>query len=123
MAGDNLSDRCSGKIVQTIYSTGRTGFTVVIGDKGAVTFSGLEGAKPDADTQLQSLDRIILNLGIEGVPPSSKAVAGNCAYSNPYRGPTTVSCQGVDAANGAYLLQFRTDGSPPIMKDYRDQEH
>ncbi|MDK1388685.1 hypothetical protein QN224_25075 [Sinorhizobium sp. 8-89] len=121
MGGDNLSGLCGGKVVQSIYSTGRTGFTVVMGEKGAVTFSGIEGAKPDADTQLQSLDGIILNLGIEGTPPSSQAVTGSCTYGNPFKGPATISCQGVDANKEEYLLQFTSDGAPPIMR-YFDQE-
>jgi hypothetical protein len=50
-AGTNFSDGCNGMIIQSIYSTGRTGFTVTVGDRGVVmTFSGMEGAKPDADS-------------------------------------------------------------------------
>jgi hypothetical protein len=117
-SGSNFSEDCSGMILQSIYDTGRTGFTVTIGDKGVVmTFSGIEGAKPDPDSQLQSLDKVILNLGIEGVPPTSTEVTGSCAYSNPYLGPMTISCQGVDSKGGAYLLQFRTDGSEPKITD------
>ena len=117
-AGNNFSDDCNGMIMQSIYDTGRTGFTVTVGDKGVVmTFSGIEGAKPDADSQLQSLDKVILNLGIEGVPPTSTSVTGSCAYSNPYIGPMTISCQGVDESGEAYLLQFRTDGSEPKISD------
>ncbi|MCA1408145.1 hypothetical protein I6F26_28725 [Ensifer sp. IC3342] len=119
---DDLSSHCGGKVVQSIYSTGRTGFTVVMGDKGAVTFSGIQGAKPEADCQSQDMDRVILNLGIEGAPPSSEAVTGSCTYGNPFKGPAAISCQGADAAEGAYLLQFRSDGKPPIMKYYGDQE-
>jgi hypothetical protein len=118
MAGNDFSAGCGGKIVQSIHATGRTGFTVTIGEKGAVsTWSGMEGAKPDADSQLQSLDKVMLNLGIDGVLPTSTDVTGNCAYSNPYKGPMTISCQGSDSSGGAYLLQFRTDGSEPLLAD------
>ncbi|MBY3220906.1 hypothetical protein [Rhizobium laguerreae] len=69
MKGDDLTEHCSNQIIQSIYNTGRTGFTVTVGDKGTVmTFSGLEGAKPDPDTQLQDLDFIILNLGTRASP-------------------------------------------------------
>lgn len=119
-AGKNFSDDCNGMILQSIYDSGRTGFTVTVGDKGvAMTFSGIEGAKPDADSQLQTLDRVILNLGIEGVDPTSTAVKGGCAYSNPYLGPMTISCQGTGTNGEAYLLQFRTDGSEPKISDLR----
>ncbi|MGR9197543.1 hypothetical protein [Rhizobium leguminosarum] len=120
--GDDLTEHCGNQIVQSIYSTGRTGFTVTVGDKGSVmTFSGLEGAKPDPDTQLQDLDFIILNLGIEGVTPARTPVRGGCGYSNPYKGPTTISCQATGEKGEAYLLQFRSDGSPPSMTDFRQQ--
>lgn len=117
-AGKNFSDDCNGMILQSIYKTGRTGFSVTIGDKGvAMTFSGMEGAKPDADSQLQSLDKVILNLNIDGVEPTSTEVTGGCAYSNPYLGPMTISCQATGPKGEAYLLQFRTDGSEPKLSD------
>lgn len=122
MKGDDLTEHCGNQIVQSIYNTGRTGFTVTVGDKGTViTFSGLEGAKPDQDTQLQDLDFIILNLGIEGVTPARTPVRGGCGYSNPYKGPTTISCQATGEKGEAYLLQFRSDGSPPSMTDFRQE--
>ncbi|MBW9051026.1 hypothetical protein [Rhizobium mesosinicum] len=120
MAGRDFSDHCGSQIIHSIYNNGRTGFTVTLGDKGTVaTFSGLEGAKPDADTQLQDLDMVIFNLGIEGVPPTTTAVKGGCGYSNPYKGPMTISCQATSSKGEAYLLQFRSDGSPPKMTDLR----
>jgi hypothetical protein len=116
MAGKDLSAGCSGRIIQSAYDDGRTGFTVLVGDKGvAITWSGIQGAKPDADSQLQSLDRVILNLNIEGVAPTSTSMTGSCAYSNPYKGPMIISCQGMDIEGKAYLLQFRTDGSEPVF--------
>lgn len=118
MDGNDFSANCSSSILQSIYSTGRTGFTVTVGDKGTVvTFSGIQGAKPDPDSQLQSVDKVILNLGIKGVPPTSTEATGSCAYSNPYLGPMTISCQAVDESGGAYLLQFRTDGSEPKFSE------
>jgi hypothetical protein len=113
-AGNDFSAHCSGMIMQTIYNTGRTGFTLVIGDKGTViTFSGMEGAKPDPDSQLQSVDKVILNLGIDGVPPTATETEGSCSYRNPYNGPMTIGCHAVDAEGKSYLLQFTTDGSEP----------
>jgi len=118
MDGNDFSANCSSTILQSIYSNGRTGFTLTVGEKGTViTFSGIQGAKPDPDSQLQSVDKVILNLGIEGVPPTSAATTGSCAYSNPYNGPMTISCQAVDDKGGAYLLQFRTDGTEPKFTD------
>lgn len=118
--GTNFSDHCDGRIVQSVYNNGRAGFALAIGDKGgAATFSGIERGKPDADSQLQSLDKVIFTIGLEEVPPNVTAVTGSCVYGNPYKGPVTISCQGADADNKPYLLQFRTDGSPPSITDFR----
>lgn len=118
VAGSAMSAHCNPMILQTMYTTGRTGFTVTAGDNGVtITFSGMEGAKPDRDSQLQSVDMVILNLAIEGVDPTVQEVTGSCAYSNPYKGPMTISCQATDPDSKAYLLQFRTDGSEPRFTD------
>lgn len=118
--GTDFSDHCDGSIVQSVYDNRRAGFTLAIGGKGgAATFSGIEGIKPDPDSQLQSLDKVVFSIGIEEVPPNVTAVTGSCAYGNPYKGPVTISCQGTDADNKPYLLQFRTDGSPPSITDFR----
>ncbi|RDL49730.1 hypothetical protein BLJAPNOD_00838 [Ensifer sp. M14] len=120
VVGKSFSEHCDGRIVQVTYASGRAGFTIAIGGEGtAATFSGMEGVKPDAHTQTQSLDKVTFNLGIEGVPPDPAAVVGNCVYGNPYKGSATISCQGIDADNAAYLLQFRSDGSPPSVTDFR----
>ena len=121
VSGNDMSSHCGDKIVQSMYKTGRTGFTVTVGDKGTVvTFTGIEGAKPDANSQLQSVDKVILNLNIKGVPPSSTSANGSCSYSNPYLGPMTISCSATSGKD-AYLLEFRTDGSEPKLTDFTKQ--
>lgn len=118
-AGHDLTAACSDKIVQSIYDTGRTGFTLPIGYDGAViTFSGVEGRKPDPDTQLQSVDKVILNLAIEGVSASMKDAKGGCQYRNPYNGPMLIGCHAVDDDGQSYSLQFRTDGSQPEFAEF-----
>jgi hypothetical protein len=118
-AGNDFSPHCSDMILQSIYDNGRTGFTLIIGDQGTVvTFSGMEGAKPDPDSQLQSVDKVILNLGIDGVPPSSTETKGSCSYRNPYKGPMTIGCHAVDDEGKSYYVQFTTDGSEPQFADF-----
>ena len=118
-AGHDLTGACSDKIVQSIYATGRTGFTLPIGYDGAViTFSGIEGRKPDPDTQLQSVDKVILNLAIEGAPASMKDAKGGCQYRNPNNGPMLIGCHAVDNDGQSYSLQFRTDGSRPEFAEF-----
>ncbi|HEV7319215.1 MAG TPA: hypothetical protein VGO04_11465 [Ensifer sp.] len=118
VAGEDMTAICGGRLIQSIYRTGRTGFTVNIGSRGAVTFSGIEGEKPDADSQLQSVDKVIVNRGTDGGPISSKEVTGGCSYGNPFKGATTTKCEGTDAEKGAYILEFRSGGSPPKLLNY-----
>lgn len=119
LAGKNLTRDCVGKIVQSMYDNGRTGFTVVVGEDGvAITMSGMQGGKPDADSQLQAVDRVILNLNIDGVAPSDVSAKGACAYTNPYLGRAIFTCHAVDDSGGSYLLQFRTDGSAPSISEF-----
>ncbi|MBZ7923084.1 hypothetical protein LAC79_14965 [Ensifer adhaerens] len=122
VAGEDLTATCVGRLIQSIYRTGRTGFTVNIGSGGAITFSGIEGEKPNADSQLQSVDKVIVNRGKDGEPISSKEVSGGCFYENPFKGPATTKCEGIDAEKGAYVLQFRTDGTPPKLLNYGIEE-
>ncbi len=122
VAGEDMTNTCEGRLIQSIYRTGRTGFTVNIGSGGAITFSGIEGEKPDADSQLQSVDKVIVNGGKDGGPISSKDVTGSCFYENPFKGPAVTKCEGSDAEKGAYVLQFRTDGTPPKLLNYGIEE-
>lgn len=113
--GHDFTSGCtSGKIIQSIYSNGRTGWYLPIGDKGAlVTLTGISGAKPDANSQIQSVDGLFVNLGIPGVKPTSEHITGSCLYSNPYLGPTSITCTAKNATGATTVLEFRTDGSAP----------
>ena len=114
MRGKDLTIGCDNSIIQAAYNTGRVEFHILIGKDGAsVVFSGIDGAKPDKNTQIQDLDSITFNLNIPGIRPNTEAVSGTCSYSNPYLGPMTIACQAVGKDKGAYILEFRTDGSEP----------
>ncbi len=112
--GKDFASRCGAKIIQSIYDDGRTRWYLTIGDDGAVaTFSGTSGAKPDADSQIQDLDSVVLNLGVKTAPPTTEAISGQCLYSNPYNGPTSVTCIAKNKNGDVSVLEFRTDGQPP----------
>lgn len=116
MRGKDLTIGCSDYIMQEVYNFGRINFIMLIGQDGArAIFSGFDGAKPDANTQIQDLDQIIFDLNIPGVKSNLIKASGTCVYSNPYLGPMTIMCQAVDEKNGAYALEFRTDGRDPIF--------
>jgi hypothetical protein len=112
--GRDFTSGCAGKIIQSIYDDGRTGWYLMVGDKGTVvTLSGMSGAKPDADSQIQDLDSLILNLGVKNAPSSKEAISGQCLYSNPNNGPTSITCVAKNNQAAVSVLEFRTDGRPP----------
>jgi hypothetical protein len=115
--GKDYTATCSTKLLQSIYDNGRVGFYVIYDDDHIVTFSGFDGAKPDADTQLHDIDGVIFGKGdpndVEAVPAS-----GICSYANPTQGPTTIACQGVTKDDRAFLMVFRSDGSEPKITDF-----
>jgi hypothetical protein len=112
--GKDLTGDCAGKIIQSIYDDGRTGWYMMIGDKGAVvTLSGMSGAKPDADSQLQDLDSVIWGGAAKGAPAKTETITGQCLYSNPNNGPTSITCIAKNQTGDVSVLEFRTDGKPP----------
>jgi hypothetical protein len=113
---DFTKDCGGGKIMQSAYRDGRTGWYLTIGNDGAVvTLSGMSGAKPDPDSQTQTVDEIILNLGIGGVKPTTEKVSGTCLYGNPYKGPVSITCTAKNAEGAITAMEFRTDGTPPQL--------
>lgn len=119
---NDMSGFCSNNLVHMIFDNGGVQFAAPIGDKGAtVTFSGI--LKPDysSEDQVQSVDRVILNLNIDGAPETSTEVAGECKYSNPYHGQSGIICNAVDADENEYHLRFRTDGEGPVAMPLIDE--
>ncbi|MCR6500857.1 hypothetical protein MUO32_17590 [Shinella sp. CPCC 101442] len=73
-------------------------------------------ANPSADTDETRVDMILLNLGIEGVPPSETNAFGKCRYDNPFQGvPAKVRCNGTMEDGAPFEALFVTDGSGPRM--------
>lgn len=115
------STECDGKILQTTYASGRSGFYVGIAG-GAVTFSGMSQSQPDDAVQLQSVDRVFLNFGTDKTRPAARPVTGSCGYTNLFAGGSTVNCTAIDEGGGAYLLQFTTDGVTPRISKLGAEE-
>ncbi|MEN3140984.1 hypothetical protein ABDF71_02960 [Ochrobactrum sp. WV_118_8] len=111
----DMSEFCGDNVLQSIYGDGRVGFTVIVGDKGsAITFSGIRKEEDGSENvEEQSLDAFILNLNIDGVPPTQTVLEGSCSYSNPYKEPFAISCRATDEANEAYQLRFKADENGP----------
>ncbi|MDF2599155.1 MAG: protein of unassigned function [Methylobacterium brachiatum] len=113
IGGNDRSDACTGKLLNTIYLTGRVGFYFVTDNGAALTFTGLgdRQVKPDPDTAVQPIDGIIFGYG--GKTDRAKAV-GSCRFTNPYQKPGIVQCR-ADTPNGQFEASFRTDGNPPSV--------
>lgn len=115
--GKDRTADCGKTLLQTIYADGRVGFYVVLGAEGDIlTISGYDGDKPDDDTQLHNIDKVIL--GSAGQDPTEYTASGLCSYGNPYNGPSTVACQGTTKGGFAFLLVFRTDGTEPTITEF-----
>lgn len=112
---DRTSD-CAGKLINMSYNSGRTGFYFVTNDGAVFTFSG-EGDKQikiDENNVVSPVDMLILP--VNGKPESLKAV-GECRYTNPYNGPSPVTCH-AETAFGSYDGSFLTDGAQPEVKRF-----
>ena len=112
----DFSNACEGKILNSGHANGRVGFYFFISDKAVLTISGEDLPNPSADMDETRVDMILLNLGIEGVPPSETKAFGKCRYDNPFQGvPVKVRCNGTTEDGTPFEAQFLTDGSEPRM--------
>lgn len=111
IGGQDISGQCSGKLLNTIYRTGRVGFYFVTSDGAALTFTGLgtRQVDPDPDTAVHPVDGVIF--GFKGQYDRTKAV-GTCRFTSPHKRPGTVICN-AETQGGTFEATFTTDGNPP----------
>lgn len=115
-SGRDFSDTCEGKILNSGHANGRVGFYFFVSDKAVLTISGEDLPNPSVNTDETRVDLILLNLGIEGVPPSETKAFGKCRYDNPFQGvPATVNCSGTMEDGSPFEAQFLSDGGEPRM--------
>ncbi|MGQ3212337.1 hypothetical protein [Shinella sp.] len=115
-SGHDFSDACESKVLNSGHGNGRIGFYFFISDKAVLTISGEDRPNPSPDTDETRVDMFLLNLGIEGVPPSQTKAFGKCWYDNPFQGvPAKVHCNGTMEDGSPFDAQFLTDGSEPRM--------
>lgn len=115
----NTKDRttdCAGKIINTVYADGRTGFYFITNDGLVLTFSGVgtRQVKIDENNAVMPIDMVIL--GLKGQSDKITAV-GTCKFSNLYQGPVPIICK-ADGALGSFEGSFITDGSKPDRTDF-----
>jgi hypothetical protein len=108
---------CRPTLTNQILQSGRIEFTFTIGNGAIVTFSGsAPQIKQGPDTAVQPIDRVVFRVD-PAAPPNTMRAVGKCTYSNPYKGPARVSCEGAQR-EGSYSGEFKTDGSPPTMQAF-----
>ena len=113
VAGEEKTDGCRAMIGNTIYRTGRSGFTFFVdGDSGLVlTFSGADSAA-EGDQATIVLDKIVFTPTGPLQETTVLRAAGRCTYTNPYIGPSRVDCS-ASTESGRYSATFISDGRPP----------
>ena len=108
--GKDISPYCRPVLSSNTMSVHRVLFHFTLRNDAVLTIVDLPNPTPDTDAI--KIERIHLNLGIQGVPPSQASASGKCTFNNPYKGPMTLKCEG--RANGKPLIAiFRSDGTPP----------
>jgi hypothetical protein len=118
-ASTDATKACENKIINETYKSGRVGFTFVAGDLAIVAFSGAGQTqrKLTADKVLQPIDAIFWTLIAQGAKPISVKATGSCTYTNPYKGPSSISCV-AHTDQGDFQGNFLSDGQPPEIQHF-----
>lgn len=119
VGGKDASKACGPKVLNTVYKTGRVAFTFVAGDLATVTFGGMgqQQVKDSADVASQPLDNVVFTLIGTGTAPNKVKAAGVCTYSNPYVGPSRITCS-AHTAQGVFAGSFVSNGRTPSMQRF-----
>jgi hypothetical protein len=122
--GHDATPACDPIVTNSFHKDSRTGFTFTVGASavGAViTFSGMgqQQVKDTANVVTQPLDTVIFTLiiGTGTLPPNEAKAAGICTYSNPYAGPSTVTCT-AHTSDGVFEASFISDGKEPSILQF-----
>jgi hypothetical protein len=116
IADKDASSGCEGKLTNTIYKTGRSGFTFLVGDLAVVTFSGADSAAKGNSATIH-LDKVIFTLIGTGTDPNVIRATGTCTYTNPYVGPSHVTCS-ASTKSGRFSAAFVSNGQPPDLQEF-----
>jgi hypothetical protein len=111
MPESDITSSCTGKVMNTVYNEGRSGFCFVLEDSAVLTFSGNGNVNPNPnpDTAVQPVDLILFNY--KGDVDRTQAV-GQCDFQNPYKGPSRLICR-AGSSVGNFHAEFVSDGTQP----------
>ena len=108
--GRDVSQGCTGNVMNTNYRSGRSGFT--FGNASiVVTFSGMDtpAVGDRAETHLDMV--IVTRIGGMSPTPSNINATGRCQYSNPNAGSSYVRCS-ARTEEGEFIADFLSNGEP-----------
>lgn len=112
----DASSNCESKLTNTMYKTGRSGFTFLVGDLAVVTFSGADSPAKGNSASIR-LDKVIFTLIGTGTEPNVVPATGTCTYTNPYAGPSRVHCS-ASTESGRFSGSFVSNGQPPDIQEF-----
>jgi hypothetical protein len=111
VADTDRSAGCEAKLVNDIYRNSRSSFVFLVKDWGLVSFYG-QDSKAVGDSAVLHVDTIIVTLTTGTPHPRKMAGTGACSYTNPYKGPSYVTCS-ARAEGKSYEANFVSNGAPP----------
>ena len=117
LAGEDVTARCQGKLLNPAYSNDYSSFLVIVGDEKLVSFYGQDHAAVGNSATLTVTKITTTLIGDEKPTPVMIDATGECSYTNPYAGPSHVECKAT-AGGKTYALSFVSDGKPPSVQRF-----
>ena len=112
VANDNHNDVCGAQLINIAYVSGESSFMIAVGDGNMVSFFGRDSTAVGNAATI-AISRITATFGDD---TTSLSARGQCRYTNPYAGVSTVTCNATTARGLRYSLVFRSDGNPPTVQ-------
>ena len=115
VAGEDMTDSCTGVIGVSEYTDGRRSVYFMMSSKHVLVMSGMPKTKRSGGAQGFAVDKVVFNTGSSS---ASKVVTatGHCAYRAFGKKSVTVRCSGKLSGSASYVAAFRTQGTEDEQK-------
>jgi hypothetical protein len=118
VSDDDVTGRCNGVMLRTVYKDGRLGFMFVAHDIATATFTGEHGPELGDDKTIH-LDRVILATFKDNKPvPFTFPANGTCVSTDPDFGPAKITCR-ANTDHGLFSGSFVSNGKPPKIERFQ----
>ena len=112
VGGTDVTAQCAGHLINSAHTDGRSGFSFFTPGR-MVDFVGADSAYVGDRATLHVDTILVARTNTEVLPPPHSIRArGECTYTNPFAGISTIICA-ADTAEGAFRVRFRSNGDPP----------